>query len=209
MAEKRRPRRTKADIENRINTAAYDLISQKGFSDVQLTEITRKADIEPVVFYNRYQNLEEFYGEFIKKYDYWLTEAVSQQGDEQNNPSEENCEKILNGLITELLNDKIMLEVLRWEVASDNPTTQRAALLRELQNMQLIQKYKKTFRDGESPINIAAFASLMIGGIYYLLLHRDRSSFCGLDYNDPKDLEILRSTVSQLVKLVFSTLRKR
>lgn len=208
MSEKRRPRRTKADIENRINTAAYDLISQKGFSGIQLTEITRKADIEPVVFYNRYQNLEEFYGEFIKKYDYWLTEAVTQQGEEQNNPSEENCEKILNGLITELLNDKIMLEVLRWEVASDNPTTQRAALLRELQNMQLIQKYKKMFRDGESPINIAAFASLMIGGIYYLLLHRDRSSFCGLDYNDPKDLEILRSTVSQLVKLVFSTLRR-
>lgn len=208
MAEKRRPRRTKADIENRINSSAYELISTKGFMDVQLTEITRKADIEPVVFYNRYQNLEEFYGEFIKKYDYWLTESLSKQGDDQNTPSEENCDNILNGLITELLNDKIMLEVLRWEVSSDNPSTERAALLRELQNMQLIQKYKKLFRDGKSPINIAAFASIMIGGIYYLLLHRDRSSFCGLDYNDPKDLEVLRTTVSQLVKLVFSTLKK-
>ncbi len=67
MAGKRRPRRTKADIENRINTAAHELISKKGFLDVQLTEITRTADIEPVVFYNRYQHLADFYGEFIKK----------------------------------------------------------------------------------------------------------------------------------------------
>lgn len=208
MSETRRPRRTKADIEKRINDAAYDLITQRGFIDLQLTEITRKAEIEPVVFYNRYQNLEDFYGEFIKKYDYWLTETISQQGTEQNDPSEENCEKILDGLITELLNDKIMLEVLRWEIAVDNPTTQRATLIREVQNMQLVQKYKKMFRDCESPINIAAFSSLIIGGIYYLILHRDRSSFCGLDYNDPKDLDILRTTVSQLVKLVFSTLHK-
>lgn len=208
MTEKRRVRRTKADIENRINNAAYDLIIQRGFIDLQLTEITRKAEIEPVVFYNRYQNLEDFYGEFIKKHDYWLTETVSKQGAEQNDPSEENCAKILDGLITELLNDKIMLEVLRWEVAVENPVTERAALIRELQNMQLVQKYKKLFRDSGSPINIAAFSSIIIAGIYYLILHRDRSSFCGLDYNDPKDLDILRTTVSQLVKLVFSTINK-
>lgn len=208
MTEKPRVRRTKTDIENRINNAAYDLITQRGFINVQLTEITRKAEIEPVVFYNRYRNLEDFYGEFIKKYDYWLTEPMSQQGTEHNYPSEDNCAKILDELITELLDDKIMLEVLRWEVAADNPITERAALNREVQNMQLVQKYKKLFREGKSPINIAAFSSLIIGGIYYLILHRDRSSFCGLDYNDPKDLDILRSTVSQLVKLVFSTLSK-
>lgn len=208
MAGKQRVRRTKADIENRINDAAHDLISQRGFLDLQLTEITRKAEIEPVVFYNRYKNLEEFYGEFIKKFDYWLTESISQHAAEQNDPSEENVEKILDGLIMELLNDKIMLEVLRWEIAVDNPTTQREAIIREVQNMQVVQKYKKMFRDGESPINIAAFLSLIISGIYYLMLHKDRSSFCGLDYNDPKDLDILRTTVSQLVKLVFSTLKK-
>lgn len=50
------------------------------------------------------------------------------------------------------------------------------------------------------------FSALIIGGIYYQFLHRDRSSFCGLDFNDPKDIEIMRNTVSQLVKLVFSTL---
>lgn len=208
MTEKRRVRRTKADIENRIDSAAQDLIAQRGFIDLQLTEITRKAEIEPVVFYNRYQNLEDFYGEFIRKHDYWLTDDVAKQGAERNDPSEENCAKIFDELITKIIDDKIMLEVLRWEVAADNPVTERIALKRELLNMQLIQKYKKLFREGKSPVNIAAFSSIIIAGIYYLLLHRDRSSFCGLDYNDPKDLDILRTTVSQLVNLVFSTLPK-
>ncbi|MBD5178506.1 MAG: TetR/AcrR family transcriptional regulator [Bacteroidales bacterium] len=206
MSETRRPRRTKADIEKRINDAAVELITQKGFADVQLTEITRKADIEPMVFYNRYHNMDEFYDEFVKKYDYWLTDVIKQQGTDTTEPSEENCAEIMDGLITELISDKIMLEILRWEVGSGNPVTERTALFREMLNLQLVFKYKKLFREGNSPIDIAAFSALIIGGIYYQFLHRDRSSFCGLDFNDPKDIEIMRNTVSQLVKLVFSTL---
>lgn len=206
MSETRRPRRTKADIEKCINDAAVELITRKGFANVQLTEITRQADIEPMVFYNRYQNMEEFYDEFVKKYDYWLTDLIKQQGSEQTKPSEENCTKIMDGLISELISDKIMLEILRWEIAEGNTVTERTAMLREMLNLQLVFKYKKLFRDGNSPIDIAAFAAILIGGIYYLFLHANRSFFCGLDLNDPKDIETLRKTVSQMVSLVFSTL---
>lgn len=205
MSENRRPRRTKADIEKCINDAAVELITTKGFANVQLTEITRKADIEPVVFYNRYQNLDEFYNEFVKKNDYWLTQAISEQRNDSSNPSEENCYKILNDLISKLVSDKIMTEILRWEIAEGNPVTERTAMLREMLNMQLVFKYKQMFRDGKSPIDISAFAAIMIGGIYYLFLHRNRSFFCGMDLNDPKDVETLRNTVSQLVNLVFAT----
>lgn len=208
MSETRRPRRTKADIEKCINDAAVELITKKGFAEVQLTEITRKADIEPMVFYNRYHNMDEFYDEFVKKYDYWLTEVIKQQGADTSNPTEENCAGIMDGLISELISDKIMLEILRWEIASGNSVTERTAMFREMLNMQLVFKYKKLFRDGNSTIDIAAFSAIIIGGIYYLFLHRDRSSFCGLDFNDAKDIETMRTTVSQLVNLVFSTLSR-
>lgn len=111
MSETRRPRRTKADIEKCINDAAVDLITTKGFANVQLTEITRAAGIEPMVFYNRYKNLDEFYDEFVKRFDYWVTDVIKQQGAAGTVASEENCTKIFDGLISELMTDKIMSEI--------------------------------------------------------------------------------------------------
>ena len=69
----RRPRRSKADIEAAIQRAAIAQIKKKGFSLALVTDIVKRAKIEPIVFYNRYKNLDEFYDKFVKKYDYWLS----------------------------------------------------------------------------------------------------------------------------------------
>lgn len=206
MSAQRRPRRTKAAIENCINTAAESLIAEKGFTSTLLTDITKRAGIEPAVFYNRYKNIDEFYDELVRRYDYWLSDVVKKQAEPEQEPSEDNCAAIFDGLFSALCEDKIMQEVLRWEVSEGNPTTQRTAIFREMQNMQLVFKYKKLFRDGNSPIDIASFSALLIGGIYYLFLHKNRSTFCGVDLNDPADLEEMRRTIRSLVSLVFATL---
>lgn len=209
MTKPRRHRRTKEDIEKSINDAAVDLIGRKGFSGVQLSDITRQAEIEPVVFYNRYKNLDEFYDEFVKKYDYWVSEGIKRRYTPQDDtlPTEDYCKEVLNGLIDDLSEDKIMREILRWEITTGNPVTERTAMLREMLNMQLVFRYKKLFRESESPIDIAVLSALMVSGIYYLFLHRDRSTFCGLDLNDPGDIERLHKTIDAIVDLAFSTLK--
>ncbi len=60
----RRPRRSKADIESAILKAAIAQIKKKGFSMALVTDIVKRAKIEPIVFYNRYKNLDEFYDTF-------------------------------------------------------------------------------------------------------------------------------------------------
>lgn len=209
MTKPRRPRRTKEDIEKSINDAAVDLIGRKGFAGVQLSDITRQAEIEPVVFYNRYKNLDDFYDEFVKKYDYWVSEGIKRRDacEDDALPTEEYCKRVLNELIEDLRDDKIMREILRWEISTPNPVTERTAMLREMLNMQLVFKFKKLFREGDSSIDIAVLSAIMIGGIYYLFLHRDRSTFCGLDLNDPGDIDRMRNTVDAIVDLAFSTLK--
>lgn len=209
MTKPRRPRRTKEDIEKSINDAAVDLIGRKGFAGVQLSDITRQADIEPVVFYNRYKNLDEFYDEFVKKYDYWVAQGIKRQDTPEDEalPTKDYCKKVLIGLISDLRDDKIMREILRWEISSANPVTERTAMLREMLNMQLVFRFKKLFRESDSSIDIAVLSALMVGGIYYLFLHRDRSTFCGLDLNDPGDIERMKKTVDAIVDLAFSTLK--
>lgn len=204
MGEQRRERRTKADIEQAINEAAEKQISEKGFANVLLSDIIREAKIEPAVFYNRYANLDIFYTEFLQKYDYWVTDEILSEASEE--PSAEKCKAIFNGLLDDLSTESMMREILRWEITEGNDTTNRMAMLREMFNMQLIFRYKKLFREKNSPMDITAFAALIIGGAYYLLLHCDRSTFCGLDLNEETDMVRIRKTIAQLTDMVFQTL---
>ena len=51
---------------------------KRGFSASLVTEIIKKAKIEPPVFYHRYKDLDEFYSEFVKGYDYWFSEIADE-----------------------------------------------------------------------------------------------------------------------------------
>ena len=53
----KRYRRTNVDIQADIIKAAESLIKKKGFASMLVTELIKKARVEPLVFYNRYDNL--------------------------------------------------------------------------------------------------------------------------------------------------------
>lgn len=77
----KRYRRTKADIEKSIKQAAETIILKKGFSEMTVLDIIKHAKIEPITFYTRYRNLEEFYDSFVREYDYWLNDMLKMSQD--------------------------------------------------------------------------------------------------------------------------------
>ena len=73
----KRYRRTNVDIQADIIKAAESLIKKKGFASMLVTELIKKARIEPLVFYKRKYNLREFYDEFVKRYDYRVYDVLN------------------------------------------------------------------------------------------------------------------------------------
>lgn len=192
----RRQRRTKADIDNSINRAAERLISRKGFSNTLLTDVMREADIEPTVFYNRYKNIDEFYAEFVKKYDYWFSDVIQRvmTGEDLM----DDVYNMLSALLTELNEGSVMLELLRWEIAEGNELTLHTSRLREQFTLPLAGKYLSHYFGTD--VDIVAWSSLLISGIYYLCLHKDRSEFCGINLNNPKHVERLKRALKVIVE---------
>ena len=154
----RRPRRSKADIEEAIQKAATAQIKKKGFSLALVTDIVKRAKIEPIVFYNRYKNLDEFYDGFVKQYDYWLSDLIRSNAADPS--TEEGLASLLEALFEKLLSDKIMTELLRWEITEGNHITERTARLRELHSMELINHFNDMFRDGD--IDMVATSTLIV-----------------------------------------------
>ena len=195
----RRQRRSKADIEEAINKAAVAQIKKKGFSLALVTDIVKRAKIEPIVFYNRYKNLDEFYDEFVKNYDYWLSDLVRDSMEEIG--SEEGYSNILEKLLTNLMQEEIMTELLRWEIAEGNHITERTSRLRELHAIELINSYSELYH--RENFDIPAITAILVAGIYYLVLHKDRSTFAGIDINTiPGKRRMLRA-IRNISSLMF------
>lgn len=196
----RRPRRSKADIEEAIMKAAVAQIKKKGFSLALVTDIVKKAKIEPIVFYNRYKNLGEFYDEFVKKYDYWLSDFVRDNLKNMDSPGIYG--DVLDKLMRNLLDDPIMVEILRWEISEGNHITERTARLRELHSQELIVMAGEV--DAVPAVDVVAVSALLIAGIYFLVLHKDRSTFGGIDLNTDDGKRRVADACSSIGQFVFS-----
>lgn len=202
METRKRKQRTKKDIDESINNAAIQLIEEKGFQNIAVTAIMQRAKIEPVVFYNRYKDLDDFMDEFVKKYDYWFSD-IFKNIEIQENPKEQYI-IIMHSLLDSLKENKIMQQLLRWELSTHNNTTKRTARLREFHTLPLVERYKKIFEG--SSVEIDALSALIIGGIYYLVLHGDLSEFGGIDIHCEEDTERLRNAIEYLSSIFFSNL---
>lgn len=195
----RRPRRSKADIEAAIMRAAVAQIKKKGFSMALVTDIVKRANIEPIVFYNRYKNLDEFYDSFVKRYDYWMSDFVRDIA--ESVIAESGYDQALSQLLDNLMEDSIVIELLRWEVAEGTHITERTARLREMDCMSLIERNKGAL-EGYG-IDLVAITSLIVAGVYFMVLHKDRSTFGGIDLNDPEGRRRITDAFGQLGKLMF------
>ncbi len=202
MEHIRRKRRSNKEIEDTIIEVATQSIIEKGFNGITATGIMQKASIEPVQFYRRYNDLNGFIDEYVKRFDYWFSDVAKSYSN--INDDKEQYKKIICGLLDSLLDNKIMQQLLVWELTEHNPTSRRTAQLRELHTLPLCSKYSKIFE--ESDIDVVAISAFLIGGIYYLVLHKDLSTFSGIDLNKKGDKERLYKAINQLSEILFSSI---
>lgn len=195
-----RIRRTKATIIEDIRKAAVESVLKRGFSGSLVSEIIKKAKIEPVVFYNRYQNLEEFFSEFVKGYDYWFSD-VAKEANKQETPHDQFI-ALIEGLQECMIEKSVMQELIRWEIAEGNDITKRTSSIREMFTLPLAEKYDNLFKN--SGIDFVAIATIIISGLYYLYLHKDRSTFCNIDMNTEEGRNRVNQAIKFLSELLFS-----
>ena len=195
-----RIRRTKATIIEDIRKAAVESVLKRGFSGSLVSEIIKKAKIDPVVFYNRYQNLEEFFSEFVKGYDYWFSD-VAKEANKQETPHDQFI-ALIEGLQECMIEKSVMQELIRWEIAEGNDITKRTASIREMFTLPLAEKYDDLFKN--SGIDFVAIATIIVSGLYYLYLHKDRSTFCNIDMNTEEGRNRVNQAIKFLSELLFS-----
>jgi Transcriptional regulator len=193
-----RNRRKKADLDSHLLEAAQETIKEVGFANATVVGIANKANVQASVFYNRFNDLDDFFDKLVREYDYWLNDSIVIKEDLG---TIQNYENGMNKLIDAFSENEIMQQLIKWELTSKNFITQRTSENRENNSKYLINYFTKDFKDDDIDFNV--FTALIISGIYYLILHRNLSTFTLVDFNSKKGISLLKTTISKMVRKIY------
>lgn len=195
----KRARRTQIALEKDIMDAAKQVIEEFGFENTTVSAIVQRAGIEPNVFYKRFENLGSLFEQVTQRYDYWISDVMDIRAEHDDYGT--FYHEIMTELARSLYRNKSMQKLLLWELSDSNPTTRRTAGLRESHSTLLMERLEFLFKD--SDIDIDVFTALMIGGIYYMILHKNTSTFCGVDFSTRAGKERLLTTIRNASRKIF------
>ena len=106
-----------------------------------------------------------------------------------------------------LYDNQEMQRILLWELTDVNDTTHTIAGNREQHYADAYAVYESQFTAASIPFR--QIASLMVAGAYYLVLHRNTSTFGGVDYSLPEGRDKLRGTLFALLDLMYRQFEHR
>ena len=195
-----RKRRSSAEIAHLIDKATEDIVREKGFGGLSIQEVCDRAEIEPALFYRRYPEGFAFYVEkFIRDHDFWLSH-YEEFPVEKLNRSPENLTQILLYLWKQIAEDGLLSSLLRLEL-QDTPleAAVEIAKAREIQTEGLVEFFAKA---SESPNTLRIQLAILTAGIQYLALHKDVSTFCGIDFTNISEQEI-KTALMQILKPIM------
>lgn len=199
--KKKRIRRTNAEVEGAISAAMEKLVNECGFLKITANMIMEEAKIESPVFYNRYGSIDDLIYEYISENDFWIKGTLPFKDIEKIGPEEYYVQTLLK-LSKTLHDSKAAREVLIWELMSDSEASCKVARLKEMENEALLVYYSRLFKNKR--INIRAITAMLIAGIYYMAIHKDKSTFCGLDINIKEDEATIENFIRNIAKGLFS-----
>lgn len=199
MNTKTRIRRTNKEIEETLFKSAEELIVKYGFMSLTMKTLYERSGIEHSMFYKRYRDLNDFLSVFVRNYDYWLNDSI--EFDTKKNPIV-NAGDILAKLVDALLDNPLMQKLLIWEMTENNYITHRTAQSRDLYSSYLIDYFTEKFKNCGLHYNYAC--SVIIGGIYYLILHREASTTNNIDFTKEESIDKLKLTIKDMISRLFS-----
>lgn len=194
-------RRTNAEIDSVVMTELIKLVQQNGFDNVNVTTLMANANIESNVFYRRYTNIDSLYDKLAKSYDFWINDTIKISELNDLGPKLFFA-KTLKTLYKEFLDNAVMQKLLIWEIATDNSTTRRTALMRDTMNLNMVEYYDLLFKPAK--VNIRCIIAILISGIYYLILHKDRAPFCSINFNTSEGEKAFSEAIDDLVEVLFN-----
>ena len=194
--------RNKEQTKRKLIQAVGEIIKTEGFSNLKISKIAKKAEVNRKLVYRYFGTLDYLIETYVVENDYWM--VFSNQMKEmlrQHNygSSQELITSILQNQFKFFMSQKEMQRLILWELSVNSPLMRSIHNARESLGQNFLELADEHF--GNSKVNFKAVAALLVGGIYYTVLHTtyNGSTFTGLDINSQAGNDEILKAIGQIV----------
>jgi AcrR family transcriptional regulator len=184
--------------------AVRDVLKDKGYINLNINNVAQMADVDRNAIYRHFGSFDNLLSQYFESKDYWL-DSLEKVQDVQI----EDFKVFLKQMLLEqyeTINKNVELQQLMvWELSELSLRTKTIAQQREKMAEKLLRQFEDHFR--ESNIDFNFISAVMIAGIYYMVIHKRHSTFCGVDCL--KERERITRGIDQMIDMLFETKDRR
>jgi AcrR family transcriptional regulator len=201
----------KEQTKRKLIQAVGEIIKTEGFSNLKISKIAKKAEVDRKLIYRYFGNLNYLIEAYVVENDYWMvfSDQMKKMLDEHTYASsQELITAILQNQFKFFISRKEMQRLILWELSVNSPLMRSIHNARESLGQNFLELTDEHFRN--SNVNFKAVAALLVGGIYYTILHTvyNGGTFTGLDINSQEGIDEIRKAIGQIVGWAYQEAKK-
>lgn len=196
--------RDREATKRRLLEAVGQVLAERGYAGVGVNAVAKKAGVDKVLIYRYFSSFDGLLEAFALEKDF-LGNLENLFGEPRALRTREEAlalgKRILAGQLRQILGDRELQEILLWELHEKNRVTDAVAHARERQAVGLLGQMAEVV--GDEATDIAAIASLMAAGIYYLVLRsRTVELYSGINLRTKEGWQRIESAVSTVIDMI-------
>ena len=180
--------------------AVGSILKQGSYARLAINAVAEEAKVDKTFIYRKYGDFSGLLHTYVEKRDYWLND-LEEISEETIDDHRAFMKKVLKGLLDQLYNNEELQQFLVWELGDKEAYTSKISITRELLVEKLLSQTRLVLDD--EGINLNTIYALFMAGINYLVIHKDKSTFCTLDLAQENGYKELISTMDWLVDVIF------
>lgn len=204
-AEKRRRRNTIA-VKMDLIDAVGSVLKKYGFAKLGINLVAKKAKVDKNAIYRNFEGFDQLIAAYIEKQDFWFM-AMKEHGSEKIEDPRAFMKYILADLFKLTYSDKEFQQLLLWELGDRENVTANFAIKREILAKGILDQYRSLLDDYGIKFNF--IFAILISAIYFLVLHREKPTFCETNLTKEDEREDFIEVVDWLIDLVFDKIEAK
>lgn len=203
--EKRRRRNTIA-VKMDLIDAVGAVLKKHGFAKLGINLVAEEAKVDKNVIYRNFEDFNKLLEAYVEKQDFWFM-AMKEHGSEKIEDRRAFMKYMLADQFKVIYSNKELQQLLLWELGDQDDFTTNVAIKREILAKGIFDQYRSLLDDYGVRFNF--ITAILISSIYYLILHREKSTFCETDLTRKKEREEFLEAIEWLTDLIFDKIEAK
>ena len=186
----------------RLLEAVGCVIKEKGYTGLGPTNIAKAAGLSKRLIYFYFGSVDNLIEKYVRSKDYFA--GASNGADQllEQNKESGTCKLLESILISQLEhfnNNEEMQKIILWQISERSQIMFEVAETREKVGTEFFELADKEL--DRKKADLRAVAGLLVGGIYYMVLHAksNDSLFCEIDVNSQDGINRIKNAIGNIL----------